>query len=125
MSGATTTTGTVDTRKPTTQPRQWASSQVSWWAAREFALPLLESVGSWPTIGSPAWVALDDADPRKLAAVFDACQHWALRLETSQQAQCEAAREVSAAADWSAIAREVRDRNEFYEQRPWLRRAAS
>jgi hypothetical protein len=57
--------------------------------------------------------------------VFDASQHWALRLETSQQAQCEAAREVSAAADWSAIAREVQDHNEPYEQRPWLRRAAS
>jgi len=76
-------------------------------------------------VGTLEWVGLDDTDPRKLAAVFDASRHWALRLEVSQQAQCEAAREVSAATDWSAIAREVRDRNEFYGQRPWLKGVAS
>jgi hypothetical protein len=44
-------------------------------------------------------VDLDDTDPRKVAALFDAAQHWALRVETSQQAQAETSRDISAAAD--------------------------
>jgi hypothetical protein len=76
-------------------------------------------------LGTPAWCALPDGDPAKIAALYDAAQHWALRLETCQQAECEASRAVSAAADWSATAREMLSRNEFYAQRPWLKRVSS
>jgi hypothetical protein len=56
---------------------------------------------------------------------LDAAQHWALRVETCQQAQCEASHDVSAAADWSAIARQMFIRNQFYAAKPWLKRIAS
>jgi hypothetical protein len=82
------------------------SAAVSWWSVHEWVTRHLESVGTWPMAGTPEWVALPDDDPRKLAALLDAAQHWALRVETAQQAECEASRAVSAAADWSAIARD-------------------
>jgi Protein of unknown function (DUF2742) len=79
------------------------SQQVSWWSAHEYVAPVLARIGSWPMVGSPAWCALPDDDPAKVAAIFDAAQHWALRLETCQEASCEASRDVSAAADWKSL----------------------
>ena len=102
-----------------------ASQQVSWWSVHEFVNTILEGVGSWPTVGTPAWCALDDGDPRKQAALYDAAQHWALRLETCQQARCDASREISDAIDWSALAREIKQRNSFYAAHPWMRRLVS
>jgi hypothetical protein len=99
------------------------SSQVSWWSVHEFVAAHL-LVEHWPLIGSPDWCELGDDDPAKLAAVFDASRHWALRLETSQLAQTAAAEAIAGAADWPVIAHEIRDRAEFYAARPWLRRAA-
>jgi hypothetical protein len=64
--------------------------------------------------GTPAWCLLDDDDPAKVAALFDAAQHWALRIETSQQAKCAASREISTAAEWSAIATEIWQRRKVY-----------
>jgi hypothetical protein len=102
-----------------------ASQQVSWFSVHEFVAPLLADVGQWPLAGTPEWCALDDDDPRKQAALYDAARHHALRVETAQAALAQASRAVSAAEDWSAIAAEVRDRSEFYKQRPWLKRVAS
>jgi hypothetical protein len=102
-----------------------SSSQVSWWSVHEHVTPLLASMGSWPMVGTPEWCALDDADPRKLAALLDAAQHWALRLETCQQSRCDASREISGAADWSTIAAHALIRRGFYEHRPWLRRVVA
>jgi Protein of unknown function (DUF2742) len=99
--------------------------QVSFWSVHEFISPVLARVGSWPMAGTPEWAALGGDDPRKLAALLDAAQHWALRVETCQEAQCQASRDVSAAADWSAVGRRIRDHNEFYTQKPWLKRVAS
>jgi hypothetical protein len=82
------------------------SQQVAWWEVREFVAAQLDQVEQWPMIGTPAWCLLDDDDPVKLAAVLDAAQHWALRLETCQQARAEASRDVAAGADWRAIAGE-------------------
>ena len=90
-----------------------SSQQTSWWPVHEHVAAFLESVGSSPMVGAPAWCALDDDDPRKLAAIFDAAQHWALRLETCQQAYCETSRAVSGALDWSALAREINERTDF------------
>jgi hypothetical protein len=72
--------------------------------------------------GTPQWCELADDDPRKTAALFDAARHWALRIETFQIAECEASHAISAAADWSAIASARRRYNEFYNERPWLKR---
>lgn len=106
--------------------RQCVSSrQVSWWSVHEHVWPLLAKVGSWPLAGTPAWCVLDDDDPRKWAAMLDAAQHHALRMETAQEQQCAASRDVAAAADWTGIARKIRDRNEFYTQRPWLKRVSA
>ncbi len=90
------------------------SQQVAWWEVHEHVAPVLEAVGSWPTVGTPAWCARPDDDPAKLAALFDAARHWALRLEACQQAQCQASRAVSAAADWSAVATETYYRRSSY-----------
>jgi hypothetical protein len=76
-------------------------------------------------VGTPAWCALDDDDTVKLAALFDAAQHWALRVETCQQAQCDGSRAVADAVDWSGLAREINARVDFYAARRWLKRVAS
>jgi hypothetical protein len=91
----------------------------------EFVTTKLERVESWPMAGTPAWCALDDRDPAKWAALLDAAQHHALRIETAQETQAQTSRDVSAAADWPAIARETQRRNEFYAARPWMKRIAS
>jgi hypothetical protein len=110
----------------TRNPYATASQQVSWWAVHEFVGPgLALQALPWPIVGTPAWCALDDADPRKLAAVLDAAQHWALHLETGQQASGDASRELSGAVDWSALAQRYRTHREFYAARPWLKRATS
>jgi hypothetical protein len=101
------------------------SQQVSFWAVHEHVSPLLELVGSWPLVGSPAWCELDDRDPVKKAALLDAARHWSLRLETCQAKRCEAGRDVAGAADWSAVARDVRKRAEFLDARPWMKRGAA
>jgi hypothetical protein len=102
-----------------------SSQQVNWWAVHQFVSQLLEQVGQWPTAGTPAWCALSDDDPVKIAALYDAAQHHALRVETCQQARCDASREVADALDWSALARDIQQRSDFYAARPWLRRAVA
>jgi hypothetical protein len=102
-----------------------ASQQVNWSTVHEFVTAKLERIGSWPMAGTPAWCALDDRDPAKWAALLDAAQHWALRVETCQQARCAASSDISGAADWSAVARETFARNQFYAARPWMKRIAS
>jgi hypothetical protein len=58
-------------------------------------------------LGSPQWCALPAGDARKLASLFDAARHHALRVETAQQALCDASRAVAAEADWRAIGKEM------------------
>ena len=98
------------------------NQQVSWWDVHEFVAPHLDAVGSYPMAGTPAWCALDDTDPRKWAALLDAAQHWALRVETCQEAEIEASHAISAALDWGRIGRYLRDEAEFYKQKPYLKR---
>jgi hypothetical protein len=57
--------------------------------------------------GTAAWRALPDGDPAKLAAVLDGGRHHALRVELAQTARAEASRDISAVADWPAIATEI------------------
>jgi Protein of unknown function (DUF2742) len=98
------------------------SQQVSWWSVHEHAIPILTTVGSWPLIGTPAWCLLEDDDPAKQAAILDGGRHWALRLESCQQAECEASHAISAAADWASIAQYLRTEREYRAARPWMRR---
>jgi Protein of unknown function (DUF2742) len=107
-----------------TMPAQSIASQaVSWLSVHEFVSAVISQADSFPTVGTPAWRALPDDHPAKLAAIFDAAQHHSLRLELNQEARAEASKAISGAADWPAIAREVLTRNSFYTERPWLRRA--
>jgi hypothetical protein len=105
--------------------RQTESQAVSFWDVHLFAQKRIDTVVDFPLIGSPAWCALPDMHPAKWAAVVDAAQHWALRLETNQAAMAEASRAVSAAVDWSAVSREVQQRRSFRAERPWLQRVDS
>ena len=75
--------------------------------------------------GTPAWCALDDDHPVKLAAAFDAAQHWALRVDTAQDSQAAASRAISAAFDWAAVGRENQQRADFYADKPYLRRVVA
>lgn len=99
-----------------------ASRQVAWFAVHELIAPVLTEVGDWPPLGTPAWCALDDADPRKWAALLDASRHWALRLDALQEASAEASRAVSSAADWRGVAREMQGRRAFRDAHPWAKR---
>jgi hypothetical protein len=110
---------------PTTNQYSGGSRQTSWWLVHQYIQHALAEAGSWPMVGTPAWCALDDGDPAKVAAIYDAAQHHALRLELNQEARCQASRDISAAADWSGIAQNIRQHNEFYAARPYLKRVAS
>lgn len=98
------------------------NSQVSWWSVHECVSQLLDRVGEWPLIGTPEWCALPNNDPAKLAAIYSAAEHWALRLETCQQAKADASKDIAQAADWAAIGCDIARREGFYRERPWLRR---
>lgn len=88
-----------------------ASRQVSWWPVHEFVeAAVAQANGSLPAAGTPSWCELSDGDPRKLLAVAVAGEHHVLRMEVAQQAQADASSSVSAAADWSKISREIRQR---------------
>jgi hypothetical protein len=93
-----------------THPRL-ASKAVDWFLVHEFVMPLLNEVGSWPLAGSPLWAALDDSDPMKLAAIYDAARQHALRIDTLQDEQSQIASVISAAGteegDWAALRRIV------------------
>ncbi|WP_201377280.1 DUF2742 domain-containing protein, partial [Mycobacterium intracellulare] len=66
---------------------------------------------------------LGDGDPRKLLALAIDGEHHVLRKETGQAAMAEVSHAIAAAADWSALSRQIRSRAELYAARPWLRRA--
>ena len=105
------------------------SSQVNWLTVHEFAaqwaavhgIDLIED--DLPNPGTPRWCGLPDA--HKLAALLLRASKAVLHDETAQAARCEASHDVSAAEDWSAIAREIRNREEFRAARPWMTRKAS
>lgn len=102
-----------------------ASRQVAWWPVHEFITALVGQANQLPVAGTPAWCALSDTDPRKLLALALAGEHHVLRVEAGQIAMAEASREISTAADWAKIARELKQRSDFYTARPWLKRASA
>ncbi|MFS0900293.1 DUF2742 domain-containing protein [Mycolicibacterium litorale] len=111
----------TETRHGTTVAGSPTSQEVSWWATHVFITALVNQANTTlPWAGTPAWRALDDADPRKLLALAAAGEHHVLRVETGQHAVAEAGQAISGAADWSSVARHVRRRREIDE----LRRSA-
>ena len=101
------------------------SRSVSWWSVHEFVTAVLDQVNGWPMVGTPAWCSLANEDPAKWAALLDAAQHHALRLELNQEANAEASHAVSAAVDWPAVATEIHQRHNFHAERPWMKRVVS
>lgn len=87
------------------------SRTVDWWSVHIHVKPLLEEVGCWPMVGTLPWQALPTNDPLKMAAIYDAARHWALRVDTSQAALADASRAVAAATDWTRVANQIRQRN--------------
>lgn len=99
-----------------------SAASVAWWPVHEYVTRITAQVPGWPVAGTPAWCDLDDNDPAKLAAVVDAGQHHALRIETAQEARADASKAVGAAVDWRAIAQDITQRRAFYAARPWMKR---
>jgi hypothetical protein len=91
-----------------------ASRQVAFFEAFMFAAERAAASGvnliadPLPLPGTPQWCGLPGDDPRKVCALLLGGCRDALRHETEQQARAEASRDISAAADWSAIARRIR-----------------
>jgi hypothetical protein len=100
------------------------SQQVSWFEVHLFVESLVAQAncGPLPWPGTPAWCEMDDLDPRKLLAVAQFGVHFALRVETCQQAHAAASRAISAADDWSAVARGIRRHNDAISSGAYIRR---
>lgn len=84
------------------------SRQVSWWPVHQFIAAAVAQANNLPTAGTPAWLALADDDPAKLLALAAAGEHHVLRMEVAQAAQADASKAIADAADWSQVAREIR-----------------
>lgn len=91
-----------------------ASREIDWYSVWTFVRPLLRAC---PYPGTAQWIALSDHDPAKFAAVLLAGALWSLAESTRQDAEREASHAVSAAADWTAVARRVRGRGPAYVPR--------
>jgi hypothetical protein len=87
---------------------------VDFWSVHCYVAPALVAAREWPMLGTLEWQHLADADPAKLAALLDAAQHHALRIETAQAALAEASSAIASAADWQSIARTIRAPHSTY-----------
>lgn len=100
------------------------SRSVAWWPVHEFMAALLAQANELPPAGTPGWCALSDGDPRKLLAVAAAGEHHVLRVEIAQEAQAEASKTISASADWHALARYLRQRDQARRSGAYIEREA-
>lgn len=92
-----------------------SSQQRAWWPVHEFITALVQQCGAaLPPAGTPEWCELADGDPRKLLALALDGEHHVLRVETAQMARAEASREIAAAANWTAMATRIRNRDNTY-----------
>ena len=103
------------------------NQQVNWFEVFRFvgALVAQANCGPLPWAGTPVWCELADGDPRKLLAVAQFGVHHALRVDAAQEASCAASSEISAAADWSAVARERLRRANAIASGAYIRRQES
>ncbi|MDH3026414.1 DUF2742 domain-containing protein [Gordonia alkanivorans] len=97
-------------------------------AVRTYVQRLVGTAGGpSPAAGSPEWCALPDDDGAKLLAVLTAGTRAILEDELAaladrRHAQKAAALEVAQAADWSAVARRVRDRDQAWKSGAYIGR---
>lgn len=120
----------IETNQPKPIP---ASQAVAWWPVLLYVADVLRveptevpyAAQRVPLLGTPAWCALADDAPSKLAAVLHGGCHHALRLEMTQEACADASKDISAAADWRAVASELSGLAAFRKANPWSRRVAS
>lgn len=104
------------------------SREVSFIAVHDRLSPILttaHSLGGVPVLGSPAWVDLAEDDIRWRHSVVVSGYQWALRRWLEQDAETAASKEVSQQQDWSAHARYVRDRKQYFEANPWAKRVSA
>lgn len=102
-----------------------SARSVNWLTVHRFVATVLDQVNGWPMAGTPAWCSLAHEDPAKWAALLDAAQHHALRVQMAQEVLAEASQEISGSADWRGIAQEVSQRASFRANHPWAKRVAS
>ncbi|MEZ0341527.1 DUF2742 domain-containing protein [Mycobacterium sp. pV006] len=88
-----------------------SSRAVTFYPVYQMLSPLLGDPGLIP--GTPVWCQLDDTDPAKWQAVLWAAVWWALNEDCRQDAISEAGADISAAEDWSAVARQVQRRRQI------------
>lgn len=84
-----------------------SSSQVCWTTVLEFVARLGINPTTVLLAGTPEWDQLPDDHPDKISAVLAAGVHHALRVDIAQERRAEASREISSAADWSALAKRI------------------
>lgn len=102
---------------------------VDWVAVRDFLYR--RPVGRTHIVaGSSEWQALDDNDPEKLTALLIAGSRWCLEeqiaeLHARRGAEKAAAVEIASAADWTAVARRIRDRDNALRSGAHIERKAS
>ncbi len=89
------------------------SRSLAWLPVHDYATRLAAQLGvdltdRLPYPGTLSWLALDDGSPIKKAALLLAASQRVLHLEVGQEARAEASKAVAAAADWPAIAGEIR-----------------
>ena len=105
------------------------SYQVDWTAVRDFLYR--RSVGRTQIVaGSPEWVALDDDDPQKIAALITAGSRWVLEAEIDQIHRRRLAHKDMALGlledlPWKKIRKQIEQRDEFYRRNPDLKRKAA
>lgn len=80
-----------------------ASRQVDWWPVHEFVAAL--HLPELPFPGTPAWQNTSDAV--KALACIAAAPHYALLLNTRQEHLADASKQIAAATDWAAVARNI------------------
>ncbi|WP_082983043.1 DUF2742 domain-containing protein [Mycobacterium sp. 1423905.2] len=103
--------------------------QVAWHPVHQYLNRLRRRTGamdtSAPALGTPAWCALHDDHPDKLAGVLNAAEGLAYGICWEQAAMAEAAKAVAAAADWARVATRYRERADFAAAHPWTKRAVT
>lgn len=117
--GAPNTTDQADSPKHSAAGADPRSREIDWYRVYRFVEPFLRSC---PYPGTPAWCALSDHDPAKMAAVLLAGALWSLNESARADAMKQASRDISAAYDWAVISRRICEREKFYHQKPWLKR---
>ncbi len=88
------------------------SRVVDWWPVHEYVTDRI-TAETWPMAGTLDWQHLPERHPEKIAAILDAAQHWALRVQLAQEAMAEASQEISASEDWKALVQSL-DRGRAY-----------